>query len=141
MRKYITEFIGTFGLVFTVGTAVLTDPGLAPLAIGAVLMVLVYAGGHISGAHYNPVVTLGAFLRGKFPWKDVGPYWIAQLVAAFFAAWLSRYTARSPVPTLSISGTHHILAALLAELFFTFALVYVMLNVTTSKDQPNNHFF
>jgi aquaporin Z len=141
MRKYITELIGTFGLVFTVGTAVLTDPGLAPLAIGAVLMVLVYAGGHISGAHYNPAVTLGVFLRGKLPVKDVVPYWAAQLVAAFFAAWLSRYTAHSPVPTQSLSGTHHVVAALLAEFFFTFALVYVVLNVATSKDQPNNHFF
>ncbi len=142
MRKYLTEFIGTFGLVFTVGCAVMSGSGLAPLAIGAVLMVLVYAGGHISGAHYNPAVTLGVLLRGKMPTSDAIPYWVSQLVAAFIAAWLARFVVDPRgVATLSISGAHHIVAALLAEFVFTFALVYVVLNVVTSKDQPNNHFF
>ncbi len=142
MRNYVTEFIGTFGLVFTVGCAVMSGSSVAPLAIGAVLMVLVYAGGHISGAHYNPAVTLGVFLRGKLPLKEVGPYWVAQLVAAFIAAWLARFVVNPPgVHTLSTSGGHAIFAVLLAEFFFTFALVYVVLNVATSKDQPNNHFF
>ena len=67
MRKYLTEFIGTFGLVFTVGCAVMSGSALAPLAIGAVLMVLVYAGGHISGAHYNPAITLGVLLLLPLP--------------------------------------------------------------------------
>jgi hypothetical protein len=89
MRKYVTEFIGTFGLVFTVGCAVMSGSPLAPLAIGAALMVFIYAGGHISGGHYNPAVTLGVFLRGKLPRSDVGPYWIAQLAGAFLAAWLA----------------------------------------------------
>lgn len=142
MRKYVTEFIGTFGLVFTVGCAVMGGVSVAPLAIGAVFMVLVYAGGHISGAHYNPAVTLGVFLRGKLPLREVGPYWAAQLVAAFIAAWLARFTIRpARVGALSLSGGHAIFAALLAEFIFTFALVYVYLNVTTSKDQPGNHFF
>jgi aquaporin Z len=65
MRKYVTEFIGTFGLVFTVGCAVVGKAALAPLAIGAALMVFVYAGGHISGGHYNPAVSLAAYLRGR----------------------------------------------------------------------------
>jgi aquaporin Z len=142
MRKYVTEFIGTFGLVFTVGTAVLRAGAFAALAIGAVLMVLVYAGGHISGAHYNPAVSLGVFLRGKLAARDLFSYWIAQFAAAFLAAWLARYTAEvSSVPTLSLSGAHPIVAALLAEFFFTFALVYVVLNVATSRDHPNNHFY
>jgi aquaporin Z len=145
MRKYITEFIGTFGLVFTVGCAVMGGgSGLPPLAIGAVLMVLVYAGGHISGAHYNPAVTLGVLLRGKMPTSDALPYWAAQLVAAFIAAWLARFVinpAPGSIHTLTITGAHGIFAALLAEFIFTFALVYVVLNVATSKDQPNNHFF
>lgn len=142
MRKYVTEFIGTFGLVFTVGCAVMSGNALAPLAIGAVLMVLVYAGGHISGAHYNPAVTLGVFLRGKMPAGEVLPYWGAQLVAAFIAAWLARFVINPPrINTLQISGGHALFAALLAEFVFTFALVYVVLNVATSKDQPNNHFF
>ena len=142
MRKYVTEFIGTFGLVFTVGCAVMSGSSLAPLAIGAVLMVLVYAGGHISGGHYNPAVTLGVLLRGKMPSSDVLPYWAAQLVAAFFAAWLARFVVNpGAVGLLNLNSAHKIVAALLAEFIFTFALVYVVLNVTTSRDQPNNHFF
>ncbi|HYK30230.1 MAG TPA: aquaporin, partial [Streptosporangiaceae bacterium] len=77
MRKYVVEFIGTFGLVFTVGCALMGRSAFAGLAIGGVLMVLVYAGGHISGAHYNPAVTLAVYLRGKMDRDDVVPYWIA----------------------------------------------------------------
>lgn len=142
MRKYVTEFIGTFGLVFTVGCAVLKDPGLAPLGIGAVLMVLVYAGGHISGAHYNPAVSLGVYLRGKLDTRDLIGYWIAQLAGALIAAWLAGYVANVPkISTLLLNGGHAKFGALLAEFVFTFALVYVVLNVATSKDQPNNQFF
>jgi aquaporin Z len=142
MRKYVTEFIGTFGLVFTVGCALFSGTPLAPLAIGSALMVMVYAGGHISGGHYNPAVTLGVFLRGKVPLADAGPYWVAQFIGAFLAAWLARFTVHPDVvDTLSISGAHAIAAAVLAEFFFTFALVYVVLNVATSKDQPGNQFF
>jgi aquaporin Z len=142
MRKYVTEFIGTFGLVFTVGCALFSGTPLAPLAIGSALMVMVYAGGHISGGHYNPSVTLGVFLRGKVPLADAGPYWVAQFIGAFLAAWLARFTAHPDVVhTLSISGAHAVVAAMLAEFFFTFALVYVVLNVATSKDQPGNQFF
>lgn len=142
MRNYVTEFIGTFGLVFTVGCAVMNGSPLAALAIGAALMVLIYAGGHISGAHYNPAVTLGVFLRGRLPARDVLPYWAAQFAAAFIAAWLARFVINpAKVATLSLSGGHQVVAALLAEFVFTFALVFVVLNVATSQDQPNNHFF
>jgi aquaporin Z len=142
MRKYMTEFIGTFGLVFTVGCAVMGRSPLAPLAIGAVLMVLVYAGGHISGAHYNPAVTLGVFLRGKLPLGEAVPYWVAQMIAAFLAAWLAKFTVHpGAVLALSTVGVHGIFSALFAEFFFTFALVYVVLNVATSQDQPGNQFF
>ncbi len=141
MRNYVMEFIGTFGLVFTVGCAVMSGSTVAPLAIGAVLMVLVYAGGHISGAHYNPAVTLGVFLRGKLPAGEVVPYWIAQFAGGFIAAWLARFVVNpAPFRALSLTG-HSMVAALLAEFIFTFALVFVVLNVATSKDQPNNHFF
>jgi len=142
MRKYVTEFIGTFGLVFTVGCAVLGNSPVAPIAIGAVLMVLIYAGGHISGGHYNPSVTLGVFLRGALPAGEVLPYWAAQLAAAFLAGWLARFVINPvAVHTISTSGAHAIVAVLLAEFLFTFALVYVVLNVATSKDQPGNQFF
>ena len=81
MKKYLVEFIGTFFLVFTVGAAVCSGAALAPVAIGSILMVMIFAGGHISGGHFNPAVTLAVWLRGKCDAKDVVPYWIAQLLA------------------------------------------------------------
>src|ERR1700756_1503430 len=105
MNKYVVEFIGTFFLVLTIGCTVIT-PGaqnFAPLAIGASLMVMVFAGGYISGAHYNPAVTLGVWMRGRCDTKDVIPYWLSQLVGAALAAGAVRYlragatiTAMSP---------------------------------------------
>src|SRR5690242_21253184 len=88
MNKYIAEFIGTFFLVLTIGcTVVGAGTGvIAPLAIGAALMVMVYAGGHISGAHYNPAVSLGILIRGKLNVGDFIPYIIAQLAGAGLAA-------------------------------------------------------
>src|SRR5260221_13280899 len=79
MRKYVTEFVGTLGLVFTVGCAVMGKAALAPLAIGAALMVFVYAGGHISGGHYNPAGRLAAFLRGRLSRGGLRPDWLAQI--------------------------------------------------------------
>ena len=89
MKKYIVEFIGTFFLVATIGFTVLKpgDAGaMAPLAIGSVLMVMIFAGGHVSGGHYNPAVTLAVYLRGKCPAADVVPYWLAQVVGGAAAA-------------------------------------------------------
>ena len=75
MNKYIAEFIGTFFLVFTIGCSVMSGSSLAPIGIGAALMVMIYAGGHVSGGHYNPAVTLAVFLRGLVPWF---PTWSAN---------------------------------------------------------------
>ena len=87
MPKYLAEFIGTFFLVATIGFSVINNPGvIAPVAIGSALMVMIFAGGHISGGHYNPAVTLAVFLRGKCPAADVIPYWMAQIAAAVAAA-------------------------------------------------------
>src|SRR5438093_1501694 len=88
MNKYIAEFIGTSFLVLTIGcTRISASSGvIAPLAIGAALMVMVFAGGHISGAHYNPTVTLGVLIRGRLNVADVLPYIVAQLAAAVVAA-------------------------------------------------------
>src|SRR5712691_982630 len=120
MRKYVTEFVGTFGLVFTVGCAVMGKAALAPLAIGAALMVLVYAGGHISGGHYNPAVSLAAFLRGRLGAGDLGPYWLAQAAGAVVAAAAATFVVNPPpFPALYLSG-RSIGAALVAEFIFTF---------------------
>ena len=89
MRKYIVEFIGTFFLVLTIGQTVIgvTGPAaaLAPLAIGSALMVMIFAGGHISGGHFNPAVTLAVTLRGKCSWVDAPVYMIAQVLGALGA--------------------------------------------------------
>jgi aquaporin Z len=142
MRKYVTEFVGTFFLVFTIVCSVLGGASLPPLAIGAALMVMVFAGGHVSGAHYNPAVTLAVFLRGKLPAAEVVPYWVSQAVGAVLAALIAKFVVNPDVSeVVKISGGRGTAAALVAELLFTFALAYVVLNVATSKDHPNNSFY
>ncbi len=108
MNKYVTEFIGMFFFVLTVGCAVIGNSigALAPLAIGSVLMVMIYAGGHISGGHFNPAVTLGVWLRGKCDTKDVLPYMIAQLAGAALAAMVVKFlragTAVTPMTVATL---------------------------------------
>jgi aquaporin Z len=144
MNRYIVEFIGTFFLVFTIGNVVI-EPGagtLAPLAIGSALMVMVYAGGHVSGAHYNPAVTLAVFLRGKCDAKDVIPYMVAQVLAALAAAGTVLFL-KSPLqqtiePIDLMASLPKVLAA---ETLFTFALAYVVLNVATAKATSGNSFY
>ena len=141
MRRYLTELIGTFFLVFTVGCCVLGKVPVAPLAIGAILMVMIYAGGHISGGHYNPAVTLAVLVRGKIDRIDAAGYWIAQIVGGVLGALTAKYVVNPP-PVTALSPTgREIGAALLAEALFTFALCYVVLNVATSRDHPGNNFY
>src|ERR1700680_227970 len=86
MHKYLTEFIGTFFLVLTIGLTVLSGSPFAPLAIGASLMVMVYMGGHVSGAHYNPAVSLAVLLRGKLGPIDFVLYVISQVAGSLAAS-------------------------------------------------------
>jgi aquaporin Z len=141
MVRYLAEGIGTLFLVFTVGAVVRNGSVLAPLAIGAVLMAMIYAGGHISGGHYNPAVTVAAWVRGRIALRDAIGYWSAQFVGGLLGAG-AVLVAVPPgqVEALSLSG-HAMVAAVIAELLFTFALCYVVLNVATSKDHPNNSFY
>jgi len=134
MGKYITEFIGTFFLVLVVA---LTGN---PAAIGAALMVMVFAGGHISGAHYNPAVTLAVLLRGKVSSQDAVIYMIVQIIAAAIAALIAMwFIGETSIATLDLDG--RILKAFVAELIGTFALAYVVLNVATSKGTTGNSFY
>lgn len=135
--KYLVEFIGTFFLVTTIGCTVINGGGgvIPPLAIGSVLMVMIYAGGHVSGAHYNPAVTLAVFLRGKCPAKDVPGYMIAQVLGAVVAAALVLFLKDSPKLD---AMKPDVIKALVAEFLFTFALCYVVLNVATSKNTAGN---
>lgn len=140
MNKYIVEFIGTFFLMLVVGLTVI-EPGagmLAPLAIGCTLMVMVYAGGPISGGHYNPAVTLGVWMRGKCVAKDAAVYMIVQIIAGIVAAMTVSYFKGNPTLT---AMTPDVPKALLNEFLFTFALVYVVLNVATSKKSAGNSYF
>jgi aquaporin Z len=140
--KYVYEFIGTFFLVFTVGMTVLnpnSSPLLAPLAIGSVLAVFVYAGGHISGGHYNPAVSLAVFLRGKLPAADLIAYWVVQLAAGVAAGYLTLYF-KGDQPQ-NVAANLDTYKALIAEFLFTFALCFVVLNVATSRGTLGNSFY
>lgn len=138
MRKLLVEFVGTFFLVLTIGTTVIGGIAVAPLAIGSVLMVMVFAGGHISGGHYNPAVSLAVFMRGKLAARDLGLYWAVQLAGAVLAASAARYIAGSPSKPAFEPAVG---PALLAEALFTFALAWVVLNATTSRDTEGNSFY
>ncbi len=141
MWKYLVEFIGTFFLVATVGGAVLQlngSPQMATLAIGSALMVMVYAGGHVSGGHYNPAVTLAVFLRGKCKFFDAIAYMIVQVLAALAASVVMVFlkgNAAAEAMTIDVNK------ALVAEFMFTFALCYVVLNVATAKGTSGNSFY
>src|ERR1041385_3606325 len=141
MNKYLTEFIGTFFLVLTIGCSVVIGGAgvIAPLAIGSALMVMIYAGGHISGAHYNPAVTLGVWLRGRCEAKDVVPYLVSQVAGAALAALLVVKCLRAGAKVKAL--TPAVGPALLAEFLFTFALVYVVLNTATAKANAGNSFY
>jgi aquaporin Z len=140
MKKYVVEFIGTFFLVFTVGMVVNQGPVLGALAIGSALMVMIYAGGHISGGHFNPAVTLGVWLRGKCDTKDVVPYWIAQAAAALVAALVVALVAKEQGGLFNLEGakSYEVLPSIIVELLATFALVWVVLNTATAKGTAGN---
>jgi aquaporin Z len=140
MQKYLTEFIGTFFLVLTIGLAVLSGSKIAPIAIGSSLMVMIYMGGHISGAHYNPAVSLAVLVRGKLGIVDFAFYALAQVVGALAAAGtvyaiLGKSCPIHPDPQATVLG------ALLVEVLYTFALALVVLNVATAKATSGNSFY
>jgi aquaporin Z len=141
MKKYITEFIGTFFLVFVIGMAVLGGKGdFAPLAIGSTLMVMIYAGGHISGAHYNPAVTLAVLIRGKISAAEAIIYMIVQIIGACVASLVVMYLMNDKIAEQAVEMANNS-KGLLAEFLGTFALAYVVLNVATAKGTSGNSFY
>ncbi|GJQ28970.1 MAG: aquaporin [Phycisphaerae bacterium] len=140
MGKYITEFVGTLFLVLIVGCAVAFAGALAPLAIGVGLMALVYMGGHISGAHYNPAVTVGLLLCRKVSPRDGALYILVQLLGGLAGAYLASILTAStfaPAPGKDVATP----AVILAEALFTFMLVLVVLNVATVKKVEGNSYY
>ncbi len=140
MAKLIVELIGTFVLVLTVGMTVI-DPGagaLAPLAIGLALMVVVYAGGHVSGAHYNPAVSLAVLLRGGITFSAMLGYWVAQVAGAVLAVGAVIVLKQGGG---AAAGDLDPLRALLAEAIFTFVLCFVVLNTATAAETAGNSFY
>jgi aquaporin Z len=139
--KYLVEFLGVFFLVLTIGLTVVEPGGagtLAPFAIVAVLVALIYAGGHISAAHYNPAVTIALRLRGTCAAQDVVPYIIAQTLAAVLAGALTLFLKPG-----AVIEPHVVTLApvLICEFLFTFAMTFVILNVGTSKSIAGNSFY
>jgi aquaporin Z len=140
MKNYLTEAIGTFFLVLTIGLTVVGGTEFAPLAIGAALTALVYMGRHISGAHYNPAVTLAIFMRGKLEGGSVAPYMVSQVAGAFVATLVVSVVMGSTfAPAPSPDATT--VAALLVEILYTFALALVVLNVATADATSGNSFY
>jgi aquaporin Z len=138
--KYLVELIGTFFFVLIIVAAVRSGSALAPIAIGAALMVNVYAGGHISGGHYNPAVSLAAYIRGRLTLKELPIYWVAQFAGAAAAAGVAHSFYGYPEAPDALSG-HAMWVAVVAEFLFTFLLAWVVLNVATSKDNEGNSFY
>jgi aquaporin Z len=141
MRRYLTEFIGTFFLVFTIGLTVTAGAPMAPLAIGSSLMIMVYMGGHVSGGHYNPAVSLALLLRGKMESvAEFAGYVVSQIAGAIVAA-LATYVIVGQTLKVAPGPSASTLAALLIEILFTFALALVVLNVAASAKTQGNSFY
>jgi len=140
-QKLTTEFIGTFFLSLTICTAAVYGSAgdYAPFGIAATLMVMIYAGGHISGAHYNPAVTVSIYLRGACEKDEVLPYIVSQVIAAVSAAIVVESLLFPDALSLEMAdlGTD----AVVAELLFTFALAYVILNVATTESTSGNGYY
>lgn len=138
--KLLAEFVGTFFLVLTIGLTVLIGSAYAPFAIAGVLIAMVYLGGHVSGAHYNPAVTLAFWLRGRLDAREIAPYIAAQVAAAALAA-LAAYAVTGDVLQVVPADETGTGAFFLLELLFTFALVLTILNVATTAGTAGNDYY
>lgn len=141
LKKYLVEFIGTFFLVFTVGSTLLFGGnGVVPaVAIGFILMVMVYAGGHISGGHYNPAVSLAAVIRGALPPSQWLPYAVAQIVGGVAGAFLVNYIVAPEIYTSA--ADYSLPGVVIGEFLFTFALCYTVLLTATSRAVVGNSYY
>lgn len=134
MAKYIVEFIGTFFLVFTIAVSG------NPVAIGAILIAMVYMAAYISGAHFNPAVTLAVLMRGKINKAEALRYMLVQVIAGAVAGGVFWWMAGQPfLPSPSESLPFAV--AFVGEILFTFALASVVLHVGTSNETKDNMYY
>jgi aquaporin Z len=132
MNKYIIEFLGTFFLVLIIGLS------QNPVAIGLGLAVLVYMGAHISGAHYNPVVSLAMLINNQIELKEFSFYLASQLLGSVVATYFIMLLGND---FNVVSNTNDISSFFVAEILFTFLLVFVILNVALNKNLKGNQFY
>ena len=132
MNKYIIEFLGTFFLVLIIGLS------QNPVAIGLGLAVLVYMGAHISGAHYNPVVSLAMLINKQIELKEFSFYLVSQLLGSVVATYFIMLLGND---FSIVSNTDDISSFFVAEIMFTFLLVFVILNVALNKNLKGNQFY
>ena len=132
MNKYIIEFLGTFFLVLIIGLS------QNPVAIGLGLAVLVYMGAHISGAHYNPVVSLAMLINKQIELKEFSFYLVSQLLGSVVATYFIMLLGND---FNVVSNTNDISSFFVAEILFTFLLVFVILNVALNKNLKGNQFY
>lgn len=140
MKRYLTEFLGTFFLVLTIHGIVVSGNNAGGIAIGIALAALVYMGGAVSGAHYNPAVTIALWFLKKLETKDLGPYIIAQLLGAIAASAIGSFAFGDSFavrPALMVSPAQ----AVVIELLFTSMLVLTILNVAVAKKTAGNPYF
>ncbi len=142
MKRLLNEFIGTFFLAFTICVAAVYGKAgeYAPLAIGFTLVALVYAGGHISKAHYNPAVSLAFLIRGCYiSVREMISFMAVQFLGAILATLLAMaaFSDGMAVEAVTISAG----PALIGEILFTFMLVWVIMNVATAKAISGNQFY
>jgi aquaporin Z len=140
ITKVLTEFVGSFLFMFAIALAASGGSALAPLAIGGGLMIMVYMGGHISGGHYNPAVSLAACIRGALPSKDVAPYMIAQIAGGIAAFLLGGFVCEKTV-TIAPGDGVSMAQAMIVEGVFTFALALVVLQTATNPKVAGNSFY
>ncbi len=129
MRAYVSELLGSTLFVMAVLTATLSGSGLAPVAVGAALLALVYTCAPMSGAHLNPALSLATVIRGTLPAVELVPYLAAQLLGGLVAYLLTTGIYGDQIDALpgpvDLSGL--VVAAFLVELVFSFALAWVYL--------------
>ncbi len=141
-RKYVVEFIGAFFLVMTICMTVNTEASwMSALATGMMLIAITYAGFQISGAHFNPAVSVASYLRGKLESGDLLPYIVAQFLGGILAAMLAGFLLNAIGAMEPSSIELDIAPALIAECLGTLLFVYVYLNVTTAKKTKGNEFY